>query len=68
MLGMRLARGIDIKNFNCRYDCDFDTLYGKALQKYCPEYVCLDGNVCRFTNKGMFVSNFILSDILDFGN
>ncbi len=68
MLGMRLSRGIDIKKFNSHYACDFEALYGRAFRKYCPEYVSLDSNVCRFTHKGMFVSNFILSDVLDFGD
>ena len=30
------------------------------------EYVFLDEKVCRFTDEGMFVSNHILSEVLDF--
>ena len=67
MLGMRLARGITIADFEARFNADFDSCFGQKLRKYAPEYVYIDGEVCRFTPRGMFVSNAILSDALDFG-
>jgi oxygen-independent coproporphyrinogen-3 oxidase len=65
MLGMRLADGVDAREFR--------KLFGEELQvefasfnKFSPEYVTVDGTGCRFTEKGMFVSNYILSEVLDF--
>ena len=66
MLGMRLAKGIDIPEYQLRFKKDFSQGFGKKLQKFSPEFVILSENNCRFTDKGMFVSNYILSEILDF--
>lgn len=68
MLGMRLARGIDKFDFESRFGESFDSVFGHKLKRFAPEHVYMDENVCRFTPKGMFVSNFILSDVLDFGD
>ena len=68
MLGMRLADGINISDFEARFGENFENCFGAKLKKYAPEHVYMDKNVCRLTPKGMFVSNFILSDVLDFGD
>ena len=67
LLGMRLAKGIDVEEFERRFGADFYESFGRSLEKYAPEHVHIDKKTCRFTDKGMFVSNFILSDVLDFG-
>ena len=65
MLGMRLARGIDRRDFKRRFEGELlEEL--PAILKYAPEYVSIDADRVAFTEKGMMVSNFILSDILDF--
>ena len=64
MLGMRLAEGIDFDAFSERYGRDFMRVF-PAFEKYAPEFVEIGNNCCRFTEKGMLVSNFILSDVLD---
>lgn len=66
MLGMRLSRGIDISEYQSRFGKNFFKEFGKKFQKFSPEYVILSENNCKFTEKGMFVSNYILSEILDF--
>ena len=66
MLGMRLSRGIDILEYKSRFGKNFNEEFGKKLKKFSPEFVILSENNCRFTEKGMFVSNYILSEILDF--
>lgn len=65
MLGMRLSEGIDLDRFMTRFGVDF---FGKfpTFKKYAPDFVEYDGKTCRFTDKGMLVSNYILSDVLDF--
>ena len=66
MLRMRMSDGI------CR--SDFKARFGVSLEEFCGElsrYVNLgfmtdDGERVAFTERGIFVSNTILSDILDF--
>ena len=66
MLGMRLAEGINVSDFKARFGEDFESRFGLKLKKYAPEHVYCDSLTYRFTKSGMFVSNFILSDVLDF--
>lgn len=62
MLGMRLSQGIDIKKFNALFGIDFYERYGSVFERFSPEYVYIDDSHCRFTDKGMLVSNYILSE------
>ncbi len=62
MLGMRLSRGIDIVEFKRLFGVDFNERYGSVFRRFSPEYVNIDGRNCRFTDKGMLVSNYILSE------
>ncbi len=62
MLGMRLSCGIDIDEFEMLFGVDFTERYGKILSRFAPEYVIIDGKSCRFTDRGMLVSNYILSE------
>ncbi len=62
MLGMRLSEGIDVERFNALFHVDFYERYGKVFERFAPEYVHIDRNTCRFTDKGMLVSNYILSE------
>ena len=66
MLGMRLACGVDLAAFREIFGSELLDEF-KDLKKYAPEFVEIDAEKCRFSGKGMFVSNFILSDVLDFG-
>ncbi|MBR3879516.1 MAG: radical SAM family heme chaperone HemW [Clostridia bacterium] len=62
MLGMRLREGIDIGEFNRIFDVDFMERYGNTFERFAPEYISIDDRRCAFTDKGMFVSNYILSE------
>ncbi len=66
MLGMRLSRGVDISEYRSRFGKKFNERFGKKFKKFSPEFVVLSENNCRFTERGMFVSNYILSETLDF--
>ena len=65
MLGMRLAEGVDVTDFKRRFGRELLEAF-QTVSKYAPEYITLGENRVAFTEKGMMVSNFILSDILDF--
>jgi len=69
MLRLRLRDGIDSRTFYRRFGRDFAELYGRKLEKYfAGGYAgCRDGRYF-LTAKGLFVSNYILSDILDFAD
>lgn len=67
MLRMRLCEGIDTRRFLMLFGKDFERTYGQKLAKYIKGgLVEYENGHYRFTRSGMFVSNYILSDILDF--
>lgn len=67
MLRMRLCDGVNIAEFKRRYGIDFKDKFGKYFDEYVSDgfVTKTDGNYA-FTTKGMFVSNYILSAVLDF--
>ncbi len=69
MLRMRLTDGIDSYNFLNRFGINFEETYGEKLKKYIKlGYVKYDSGIYSFTPAGMFISNYILSDILEFAD
>ncbi len=67
MLRLRLAEGIDEREFIRRFGYSFENLYGGKLARYIKGgYMRERNGVYALTPKGMFVSNYILSDILEF--
>ncbi len=68
MLGMRLERGVDFKALANTFG-DAAREYQNRLAKYqSGGFVRKTENGYAFTSDGMYVSNAILSDILDFEN
>ncbi|MCD8055133.1 MAG: hypothetical protein LUE25_00210 [Clostridiales bacterium] len=66
MLHMRLAEGIDAEQFHSTFGRSFESLCGERLDEYLSGgFMRYDGRSYSFTTKGMFVSNYILSDILE---
>lgn len=69
MLRMRLSEGVSGREFYRIFGKNFESLYGRFLAKYINGgFVVKRGDSYAFTPKGMFVSNYILSDILDFSD
>ena len=66
MLRMRLSRGVDISRFNARFGVDFDSEFGEKFKKFSPEFVTVKNGIYAFTQKGFLVSNYILSECLEF--
>ena len=66
MLSMRLARGVDTADFKKRFSLDFEKEFGEGFKKYFPEFVLVENGRYSFTEKGFLVSNYILSDALEF--
>ncbi len=67
MLRLRLTEGISSSRFERRFGMNFDALYGRRLKIYIDNgFMTYDGDCYAFTPRGMYVSNYILSSILDF--
>ncbi|MBR4034938.1 MAG: radical SAM family heme chaperone HemW [Clostridia bacterium] len=69
MLGMRLADGIVTADFEKRFNTPFAEKYGARLDEFVDDgFVIKDEKGYRFSSNGMFVSNYILSSVLDLGD
>ncbi len=68
MLRLRLADGLDPARFSALFGASFEGLYGPKLKKYLANgfMMRLENGSYALTPGGMFVSNYILSDILEF--
>ena len=67
MLRMRLAEGVLAKDFEDRFKEPFWNRFGERLKKYqSGGFVTVSPKGISFTPKGMYVSNAILSEVLDF--
>ncbi|MBC8536293.1 radical SAM family heme chaperone HemW [Feifania hominis] len=67
MLRLRLADGVDKAAFFRLFRRQFDELFGQKLQPYLARSLAVDDGACvRLTDEGMYVSNHILSDLIDF--
>jgi oxygen-independent coproporphyrinogen-3 oxidase len=67
MLRLRLADGISSAKFSARFGLNFDALYGRRLKIYIDNgFMTYDGDMYALTAKGMYVSNYILSNLLEF--
>ena len=68
MLKMRLSDGVNVDEFKSRFDKDFIAVYPE-IEKYTKSgHIEFLNNSYKFTPQGFFVSNYILTDILSFGN
>ncbi len=67
MLRMRLFEGVDEADFKTRFGVSFEDCYGPFDRLISAGYLCRAGGRTRFTERGMYVSNAVLSEWLDFG-
>ncbi len=66
MLRMRLSEGVNKKAYKAIFGFDFDARYRDKLKSYIDAGFVINGaDNCRFTTDGMYVSNSVLSSILD---
>ena len=67
MLHLRLTSGVRLSEFAREFRKDFDELYGAKMKKYVDRgFAVRRQDSIALTPTGMFVSNYILSDILEF--
>jgi oxygen-independent coproporphyrinogen-3 oxidase len=65
MLKMRLCGGVSLKEFYSLFQKDFIKSYPKINAYLKTGHVIFENDAYKFTSKGFFVSNYILSDILN---
>lgn len=66
MLKMRLSDGVNEKEFEDKFGKSFTDEYPRILSFLKDNYVTYKNGAYAFTEKGFFVSNYILSQILKF--
>ena len=67
MLRLRLTDGIDGREFTRRFGFSFETLYGEKCKRFVRGgFMTMSNGKYALTPAGMFISNYIISDILEF--
>ena len=67
MLRFRLNAGLEEHEFARRFGASFTALYGQKVRRFIDGgYMTYKNGRYALTPRGMFVSNYILSDILEF--
>jgi len=67
MLRFRLRAGINTAEYARRFGEDFEEKYGTKLERFLKEkYIIRTTGGYRLSRRGMMISNYILSEILDF--
>ena len=65
MLAMRLSDGVDVAKLKADFGLDFEAKYQEKIQPYIKSgHIRKTPQGYAFTDRGMFVSNYILAEIL----
>lgn len=65
-LALRLKDGINISEINQKYQINFEKNYEKIITKYTSlKLLKIENNFCTLTEKGILLSNEIMSEFLD---
>ncbi len=66
MLKLRLVSGLDLNSFRTRFAYNIYDAKKKIIDKYVEQgFLDFSGSNLSLTNKGKFVSNYIISDLLE---
>lgn len=69
MLRFRLSAGLNCREFARLFGTSFEQRYGKKMAPYVQNgFATYKDGVYALTPRGMFVSNYILSDLLEFSD
>lgn len=64
MMALRTDFGLDINKWNLKYQSDFEKQYQNVLDSYIPEFLVIENNHLKTTEKGMEILNSILLDFM----
>ncbi|MBO5883717.1 MAG: radical SAM family heme chaperone HemW [Clostridia bacterium] len=65
MLSLRLAKGLDLGDFKSRFGVDFLSEHPNVRSYIDGDFMSMTDGRIKFTDKGFFVSNYILSELID---
>ena len=69
MLRLRLAAGIDDREFSRRFGFSFERMYGEKCRFFVQNgFMTAKNGIFALTPSGMFISNYILTEILEFAD
>lgn len=64
-MGMRLVEGISMSSFKSRFSEDIMDIFGDVIRRHMGDgLLVIEGDRMRFTEKGMDISNHVLSDLI----
>ena len=64
-LGLRMTAGVSREEFASRFNRDMFEMYGEVINKYTDQgFMVVEGDRVRLSDKGIDVSNYILSDFI----
>lgn len=63
-LALRLKSGVNIEEINKKYNINFEKKYSLIIEKY-KDYLVIKNNHCKLTEKGILISNDIMSEFID---
>lgn len=63
-LGLRMIKGVSVKEFEAVFGKSIFRVYGKQIEKYKEQHVLTVGERIALTDRGLDVSNLILADFL----
>ena len=64
-LGLRLMQGVSIKEFEKKFSCSFEKVYGEVTGKLVKEGLLVKSDEwVRLTSKGIDISNYVFSEFL----
>lgn len=64
-MGMRLVEGISLSRFKSRFSEDVMDIFGDVIRRHQNEgLLIVEGDRMRFSEKGMDLSNYVLSDMI----
>ena len=67
MLGFRLRLGIDVAEYAERFNDDFEARYLKKMTRFIEnQYILPTKTGYRLSRQGLLISNYILSELIDF--
>ena len=64
-LGLRKIKGINESEFKKRFGMDIDDVYKEVIVDLCEKaLLCRDNNIIRLTDKGLDLSNYVMSEFI----
>ncbi len=65
MLGLRLFKGVSLKEYRKKFNCDYSKINDKKVKEYIKsKYLIYENDIIRFSENGSYIMNTIMLDLL----